>query len=667
MPETTLNDYDRFFVGSGEALNKAFSEFTHPGDAVPAMCTSQDWGGHTLETAWYDGPSYFERLMKQADELMNSPSGGYWWMHGWYFQLFAVESILKFGGYEDLPAPYQLMESRDPWSVYYKAESLSVKGTLFADKLKQMRNKGVEVRIIGWIPPIMLKSKAIVEATKGLHKIKVKGVEYDTPGHIFDRNVGTVHSLLRLREAYLDNYNVIFNTLTHPLGGAHTKFVIAGNGNFQRAFIGGIDAGPSRNKPTWSDAAFAVEGKAATKAAEFFKLLWNDITGSTAINFHFGSTPLDTKKPEEIAYKSYPTHFGNKISTPIPDVKPSKSQGLVTDASLQLFRTVPIKRYANPNASVEKAKRYLAGVALAKKNKVNIGDLGKVGKATFQLPHVWTPPLTFAPDGIFEYKRVIFKALMAAEKYIYIMDQAPSNFEFAKAINLRIKELRKNNVFLKVIVLTPIHEDGDLEGGHGLTKEELDALSDTERDAIREEERIEKENAIQHKYRKQFKLFEIMADGIPRRDFAKHFIWIDSATHAKVVLIDDKFVTIGSANFMLRSAYTDIEMGAAILHDTWVKNFRKGMWSWFSADGAKVTDDLDIAIRMWSATWKASGNPSTQLLAQVTSLHPKVKGVWIPNDQQGTAAVPGVINNLKFDAVANLKPMVEDPNSNVEI
>ncbi len=230
MPEDRKPDYERFFNLLNAELDPRFKDFKRAGDAVPEMNTLFSMRSHSLEQAWYDGPSYFRRLMDQMDELIQTPQNAVWWMHGWYFQLFDVESNFKFWGRDDLPSGYQLMEPSNGWEVNYKAEGLYVNKILFAEKLKAMKDVGVDVRIIGWLPPIMFKSQAIVKATNGLHDVVIHGETKQAPSHIFDRNIGTLHSLLMLRNGYLDANKVIFNNLTHPLGGAHTKFVIAGNG-----------------------------------------------------------------------------------------------------------------------------------------------------------------------------------------------------------------------------------------------------------------------------------------------------------------------------------------------------------------------------------------------------------------------------------------------------
>jgi phosphatidylserine/phosphatidylglycerophosphate/cardiolipin synthase-like enzyme len=89
--------------------------------------------------------------------------------------------------------------------------------------------------------------------------------------------------------------------------------------------------------------------------------------------------------------------------------------------------------------------------------------------------------------------------------------------------------------------------------------------------------------------------------------------------HSKVTIIDDEWTSIGSANCMRRSLYTDGECSIGVLDDStppFAKLLRKDLWGEHcglapdtedSAHPRDVLLDLTSALGIWNATWGAPG------------------------------------------------------------
>jgi phosphatidylserine/phosphatidylglycerophosphate/cardiolipin synthase-like enzyme len=111
-----------------------------------------------------------------------------------------------------------------------------------------------------------------------------------------------------------------------------------------------------------------------------------------------------------------------------------------------------------------------------------------------------------------------------------------------------------------------------------------------------------------------------LVDPLPprtRNNVAVHRI--ESCTvHAKLVLIDDVFANIGSANLFSRSMVgADSEMSAAVVTTTsLVRDLRVAVWAEHlrtPVSGAlrPALEDLDLALGIWRPQWLPAGRPAT--------------------------------------------------------
>jgi phosphatidylserine/phosphatidylglycerophosphate/cardiolipin synthase-like enzyme len=521
------------------------------------------------------GQEYFEMLLEEMDRLLASPDGGFFWMHGWYFQLFEHESLITFYLDETMPANLKGVEDVKSWQVYHKDAALrfASNAVLFVDKLTELHGAGVDVRIIGWLPPIFFKLSKVAKAAHGFAPVgkQLNDKTIPIPYHLFDRNVATFYSLIRLRQD-LGPGRTMFDTVTHPLGGAHSKMVIAGNNAYLCAFTGGIDAAPSRNQVTWSDAAIRVEGYAASDAATFYKQLWNEIVTTPPVTIRASAVNFPDGGHTEIPESNHVSHLGNTIDRVIAD-KGFLYPQQPSDYYVQMFRTLPRKNYTLDMG-------YMESMAFSIVN--NVGGLKLFGltrprlkpflEEVRKLKYVYSDPISFAPNGRFEFKTVCFKAISQATSYIFIMDQYLYNEELLQWINHRILTLKRTGNILRVVLATKYLYD------------------------VYNEDHTERVTKLG---KRQAETLKVISKGIPRNQWANHFLWVDMTTHAKLILIDDIYVSIGSANFARRSFYTDIEMGMAIMHEDQIIDFRRSLFRWFLNGTPQTPENLQDALGIW--------------------------------------------------------------------
>ncbi|HEY2298470.1 MAG TPA: phospholipase D-like domain-containing protein [Jatrophihabitans sp.] len=88
--------------------------------------------------------------------------------------------------------------------------------------------------------------------------------------------------------------------------------------------------------------------------------------------------------------------------------------------------------------------------------------------------------------------------------------------------------------------------------------------------------------------------------------------------HAKLVMVDDEFANIGSANMFSRSMYgTDSEMSAAVTTSTsLVRDLRVEVWGEhlrapITPSVRAALEDLDLALGIWRPSWLPAGAPRT--------------------------------------------------------
>jgi phosphatidylserine/phosphatidylglycerophosphate/cardiolipin synthase-like enzyme len=309
------------------------------------MNTLTSLQGHRAETI-ITGKSYFDQLLAEMNYLLDANAGGIFWVHGWYFDLYEYATVMRFWGKETLPTEFGPAETTNDWTLYREGAGLKMgrSKTLFVDKLIALEAAGVDVRIIGNSAPLLFKSRAMLKATEGWEgTIDINGATHGVATNVHDRFYATFYNLLRLRNDLTAAWRVAFNGLNHPLGGAHSKMIIIGNGSYRKAFTGGIDLAADRNKSDNHDVAVWVEGRAATNAAKFFKDLWNEINSKQQVQLRFSATAV-AGAAIEVPDAQHLTHLNTPLTTDITEIAPLPGTE-PADKYVQMFRTLPRKNY----------------------------------------------------------------------------------------------------------------------------------------------------------------------------------------------------------------------------------------------------------------------------------------------------------------------------------
>ncbi len=361
------------------------------------------------------------------------------------------------------------------------------------------------------------------------------------------------------------------NILSHPLGAMHQKMIICGvgdstaaPGDYMVAFVSGIDPVSNRLDSTWIDAGVRVEGPAAHIVYRNFRDLWNEAQTRPNQEFHLntgstGGVVLDAdNNPIPVDQVAV---YGKK--RPVP-ARPALTVANGTQ-SVQVLRTAPTMNFAE-----------------------GASDLLPMGSLTQQILR-WAldykaPPLQYANNGqgLFEFNAALQKAIEHANKYIYIEDQGFTSQEIMQWIAARM-QVKPN---LKVIMV------------YGGNPYELPSYGITQ-------------------------AVKLLAPTLPTPPAISPpniaFWWRGgSYVHSKVVIIDDEWCSVGSANIMRRSQYTDGELALSIL-DTiqssgtpsnpqpFAKLLRRALWARHCAAGVtpENLNDIDPALKLWDANWYA--------------------------------------------------------------
>ena len=176
-------------------------------------------------------------------------------------------------------------------------------------------------------------------------------------------------------------------------------------------------------------------------------------------------------------------------------------------------------------------------------------------------------PLTFAPDGLFEFRAGLRKAIKAAQNFIYIEDQGFFGVEIMEWINERLKKAIEDGLDLKIILLW----GPDLsDPGNPFLGPSIETLT---RELT--EDKIAT-HVVFHQY---------------------HGVTV----HSKLFIIDDMWTSIGSANCYRRSLYSDSEISVSILDEdspSFAKRLRNAIWGEHCE--LIITDpNIDIDINIW--------------------------------------------------------------------
>jgi len=365
-------------------------------------------------------------------------------------------------------------------------------------------------------------------------------------------------------------------------GSHHQKATVVKAGTHLVAFVGGMDFNkdhwdkaphvskkwPDGSAWGWHDIGVQLRGEAAKGVWENFRERWDE--ASTLPNHtYYRGTSLSSKP-----LNPYPLPSPGQAPTPTPSVASSQS--------VQILRS-----------------RY--------RWKIPNNLFPSLGKRWDYLPQGY--------DGIYEVYMTLTKAILAAEKYIYIEDQFLQDQPHLEVIPdeaslfRHIADRIKINHNLKVIFV-----------GSGKS-DPIDPLP-----GLRNRTLTRNINDI---------IQQLQSSSLPMDLSRNVAVWRikDVTVHSKLTLIDDKFAAIGSANFQSRSMYgVDSELHVAfVADDDLVQKLRVKLWAEHlrlitplptAVDNALKDPNTALGIwrRDWLPSWAADyWTPNTPMGFQPTA------------------------------------------------
>lgn len=411
---------------------------------------------------------------------------------------------------------------------------------------------GVDVRVLLWLN----------EGAVGFDNLPFVEIPF---ANVCRQNIDTA---LELRSYPGLENKVILNVLDHLYGSSHMKMVFMADTTPEVrrvvAYTGGLDfAGGRKGQPRhtgrkWHDVQARIEGDATVPVFEFFKALWDEL--------------VQRRQREE-------TRMVN--TTPTTPQEPAGYSG-TTKVRLSLLNFA----FAVP----EFAQTFPAGDTITPnipaEVKNTVQSLRTVPDVSRSL---WDSPVGHRLPAIGEWKFVTlssdvyeiylgFKcAIAAARSYIYI----ENSVMYSRDLLVHIKNAIVANPELKVILLTAV-------GTKDFTRP-----------------------MPVHNYY----LYEYMYKDLTESQKSQVVLYkcLEYYPHGKVMIVDDKFAIIGSANVANKSFFSDLEHSVSFIDNDGqhtVPDLRKALWNEHfrtTADEEAEIVEIDAALHVWNEDWGVLG------------------------------------------------------------
>jgi phosphatidylserine/phosphatidylglycerophosphate/cardiolipin synthase-like enzyme len=541
-----------FFVNVGDVVQAA-SRASDPDDIAITVSTLPQTEAGIRATHLIDGTNYFSALKGEIAGLLAGGTDRFFYTSSW-----ALGTS---------PTPDMVPIAEGSFTSAWQADARTFAGTEkafqledtsagpfhpFQDDIKAMSDAGVDVRLLVWASPYLVNLERFAKAG-GNFTMQYWAI-----------NVHSLRSILDLRQITSMYNKIVVNTLGHTLGAMHLKMVVCGDSAGFRGYVTGIDFTQSRNAvPThqeipghynkWHDIAIKVEGTAANGSYHLFEQLWNEEVQRSAKTFKaFG---------EEIK-----SHVDD---TPLVDPRETApiSGGTCHTQVLRTLPTMNFSFFGTDRAPINCFQRIIIGFKQKK--------------------------LSFADDGVFEFRAAQRKAVSAAQRYIYIEDQAMENLELAAWINKRMHEQPD----LKVILLC---------GG----------------------------DPLDPPWPERPDLIDTLVDNLATPEERIVFVSAPFITHGKVTIIDDLWASIGSSNCWRRSFYLDGEVNVSVLDEAdppFAAKLRKDLWGELCekmpGPDCNPLLRLNDALGIWRPSW---GTPPTGFSLRSDLVFKTVPFVFLP-------------------------------------
>jgi phosphatidylserine/phosphatidylglycerophosphate/cardiolipin synthase-like enzyme len=385
-----------YFVGNADA--------NPPSEPVPQSFED------SLVTALVDASEYFADLVTELGSLGTGATppdnaGQFILIAGWWLGLTGgtyVPATAASGGAAPPANPPSitggtLLSTAAPSVVNIQPLTIDAPPpagtTKLIDVLKTKAQAGVDVRVLGWTHAGIMGTVAF----QALGSLKT----------IAAINSMTMATIKELRgEAAIGN-KAVLNVIAHTAGAVHSKVVVLGTAARWVAYTGGIDFeagrwGDASHHPNmrWHDVMAKVDGPATQALYDWFKDMWTEnIDPHPVRKFKFAGETMESYLPGAPALPA----------AAAPTLAPVAGQHRV-----QSLRTLPAMNFTSFNC----------------------------------LPS--NPPVSFAPNGLFEVHTAVKKALTNASSYVYIEDQSFWSQETLGFVNAAIR----SNPGLHVVLLT---------------------------------------------------------------------------------------------------------------------------------------------------------------------------------------------------------------------
>jgi phosphatidylserine/phosphatidylglycerophosphate/cardiolipin synthase-like enzyme len=515
-----------FFVNVGDLVQAASSP-SDPDIAITAANRPQTEGG-CRATYLIDGENYFGALKSEIASLLAGGTDRFFYTNSWHLGTSRTPDTVVQIAEGTLTSAWKANANDIISQPAFEIQAAG--GTPshpFIEDIGQMVAAGVDVRLSVWASTFLVNFK---EAERDFEQL-------------WEINVHSLQSALDIRQLPGMADKVVLNVLAHTLSAMHIKMVVCGDSTGFRGYVSGIDFVQNRNAPPthpaarfWHDVALKVEGRGADGLYRLFEQLWNEQVQRSAKTFKA---------------------FGYEIKSHVDDTPLIDARTTVPIAGaqhhVQILRTLPTMNFSffeTDRVPVDCFKRLISGFKQKK--------------------------LSFAEEGIFEFRAAQRKAVNAAQNYIYIEDQAFWNLELAGWINARLNAIAA----LKVIL---VHQVDKADKSSPLLAELVDTL----------------------------------IDGVPNPADRLAVAITPYTMHSKLTIIDDKWAVIGSSNCIRRSFYMEGEISVSVLDGTesvldgtepsFSAKFRKDLWGEHCGVQPGSDSDplltLNEALGIWRPAW----------------------------------------------------------------
>lgn len=372
---------------------------------------------------------------------------------------------------------------------------------------------------------------------------------------------------------------VLFDSTAPALGGSHhQKVSVIKHGTELVAFAGGIDPWPNRldsqphntfrNGSTvwgWHDMGVRVRGRAVADVYRNFQERWLDAASATPREYAVYDLSRTPDVPGEGPAIAWKQHNPSVVSPTIPPL--SQPQSVPSSCSVQILRS----RYPRKEHGTSKER-------------------------------MWG---TLTSGGYVEVFHTYLRAIQNAECYIYIEDQyfadrTPLGAELPNSFSLfpALADAARRGVRLILV---------------GSAVSDPDPPPQTE-----ENETLDDVGDVPDKLIGQLSSASLSNVAVNRLEH--------TFVHSKLMIVDDCFAAVGSANMMSRSMYgVDSELQVGIVGASTVRDFRMKIWAEHLRLGPEpwpptvwsALANLDTALGIWrpdwlnppSNMWRASDNP----------------------------------------------------------